>query len=231
MILTDNGWHSIKYKEKIKHSEVYDFEVNHINHRYWANGISSHNSAKSFISCYYAIKAIAEKSFDKIICIKPIMEAGEKLGALPGTIDNKIDPYYESFTQLFTQLIGKQIFNKLIEKEIIIFKPISYLRGTTINGLILMDESQNFDAKSLVLGITRMGKDAKVILTADIHQSDIKNEHIAFPWLAELVKDIEGVEYFKFNEKDIMRNSILIEITRRYEEAKIAGNVPKNKYN
>ena len=158
------------------------------------------------------------------------MEAGEKLGALPGDVEDKIYPYYESFLQLFTQLIGKPHLTKLIEKNIIDFKPISYLRGTTLdNAVIILDEAQNFDTKSLILGITRMGRESKVILTADIHQSDIKNEYLAMPWLANLLEGIEGIDYFKFTEEDIMRNSILIEITRRYEDAKIKGLVPKSR--
>lgn len=188
-------------------------------------------TSKTFMECYYAIKAYSEHKFDKILCIKPIFEAGEKLGALPGDVSEKIDPYYESYKQNFNKLIGKDEIKKLLDKEIIDFRPISYLRGTGWdNCLMVADEAQNFDAKTLVLFITRMGNNSKVIVSGDINQSDIKSENVALPWLADLISKVNGVFVFKFDENDTMRNKILIEITKLYENAKIKGDIPKNKY-
>jgi phosphate starvation-inducible PhoH-like protein len=94
-----------------------------------------------------------------------------------------------------------------------------------------LDESQNMDVKQLILFVTRMGKNSKVILSGDVSQSDIQQQYVALPWLANLIKNIDGVSVFEFDEKDIMRNKMLIEITKKYEEAKVNGTLPKNKYN
>ena len=184
-------------------------------------------TGKTIVTCYYAIKSLAERKYDTIICTKPIMEAGEKLGALPGTVEDKINPYYESYNQNFIKLIKKLNITKLIEKKTIDYKPISYMRGVTYdNACLLLDEAQNLDAKSLILFVTRMGKGSKVIISGDVSQSDIKDEQ-----LARLIKGVPGVAVFNFNEDDIMRNDILIEITKKYEEAKKIGDLPKNRYN
>jgi phosphate starvation-inducible PhoH-like protein len=189
-------------------------------------------TGKTIVSCYYTIKVLSEHKFEKILCTKPIMEAGEKLGALPGDVADKINPYYESFRQNFSKLIGKEDIKKLIDKEIIDYRPISYMRGTTWDNCIMwLDESQNMDVKQLILFVTRMGKNSKVILSGDVSQSDIQQQYVALPWLANLIKNIDGVSVFEFDEKDIMRNKMLIEITKKYEEAKVNGTLPKNKYN
>lgn len=188
-------------------------------------------TAKTFLGCYYIIKAFINNQYSQVLLTKPIFEAGEKLGSLPGDVNDKIEPYYESYIHNLNKIIGRANVEKLIEKKNIIIKPISYMRGATYDNMILFgDEFQNFDAKSIILWTTRLGQNSKMIICGDVQQSDIKQEHVALPWFADLIKDIPKVGFFKFTEDDVVRNSILIEITKRYQRAKENGEIPKNKY-
>ncbi len=187
-------------------------------------------TSKTFIDSYYAIKSLRDHDFEKVIFTKPIQEAGEKLGALPGDVESKIDPYYESFRISMLKMIKSENLEKLLEKSFIEYRPLAYMRGATFdNTLMILDEAQNADIRQLMLFITRMGQGSKVIISGDVHQYDIRNFHVAFPFFVEMVKDIEGVGVFEFNREDIVRNKILIEITERYERLKAENKLPKNK--
>lgn len=188
-------------------------------------------TAKTFISCYYAIKCIENNSFSKIILTKPVQEAGENLGFLPGTVSEKIDPHYESYRHALLKLIDKKTLEKHYKEEVIENRPLAFMRGANFDdSLIIGDEFQNADLRSLIMFITRMGKDSKVIICGDTSQHDIGKDYVALEYLKDLIGDIKGVATFKFAEEDIMRHSILIEITKRYEKAKHdSSNLPKTK--
>ncbi|OGU12063.1 MAG: hypothetical protein A2X63_07335 [Ignavibacteria bacterium GWA2_35_8] len=190
-------------------------------------------TSKTFIDSYYAIRSLKENQFEKIIFTKPIQEAGEKLGALPGNIEQKIDPHYESFKISMLKMIKKQNLEKLIENETVEFRPLAYMRGATFdNALMILDEAQNADIRQIMLFITRMGVDSKVLISGDVHQYDINANHVAFPFFVEYIaKGIDGVGLFEFTRKDIVRNKILIEITEKYEKLKAENILPKNKLN
>ena len=165
-----------------------------------------------------------------MILTKPLKEAGEQLGFLPGEIENKIDPFYESFANNLIKIIKEPNYKKLLEKKTIQCKPLAYLRGTGFdNSLMILDEAQNATMKQLMLFITRMGKGSKIIINGDVRQYDIEKNNVALPFLMEnVLKGIDEVDTFEFNEDDIMRDEILIEITKRYELLKNEGKIPKN---
>lgn len=187
-------------------------------------------TSKTFVDCYYAVQALKDKRFEKIMLTKPIQEAGEKLGYLPGDVEHKIDPHYESFRLTLGKLVSKRILEKLLKQGTIEFRPLAYMRGATFdNTLMILDEAQNADVRQIMLFVTRMGKNSKVLITGDIHQYDINKFHVALPFFVNMIKDVEGVGIFEFGQRDIVRNKILIEITARYEQMKSDGNLPKNK--
>lgn len=187
-------------------------------------------TSKTFIDCFYAVKAIKENKFDKILLTKPIQEAGEKLGFLPGDVESKIDPHYESFKITLGKLLKKRIFEKLLKDNVVEFRPLAYMRGATFdNTLMILDEAQNADVRQLMLFVTRMGKNSKVIVSGDIHQYDINQYHVALPFFVDMIKGVEGIGFFEFEQKDIVRNKILIEITERYEQLKALDRLPKVK--
>lgn len=187
-------------------------------------------TSKTFITCYYALKALRDNTHHKIILTKPIQEAGEKLGSLPGSVEEKIDPFYNSFFTNFEKIAGKATMNRLFEKGIIETRPLAYMRGATFdNAICILDEAQNANIKQIMLFITRMGKDTKVIVSGDIRQYDINKNNVALPFFIEhVLNDITGIGNFEFCDDDIMRNSILIEITKRYELLKNSEKIPKN---
>jgi phosphate starvation-inducible protein PhoH and related proteins len=187
-------------------------------------------TSKTFICCYYAVKAMKESKFSKVILTKPIHEAGEKLGYLPGDIESKIDPHYESFRLTLAKMVKKNILEKLLKNGSIEFRPLAYMRGATFDDtLMILDEAQNADVRQLMLFTTRMGRNSKVLIAGDIHQYDIRAYHVALPFFVDMIKDIKGIGIFEFGQEDIVRNKILIEITERYEMLKSKDMLPKNK--
>jgi phosphate starvation-inducible PhoH-like protein len=186
--------------------------------------------SKTFMDCYYAIEALAQHKFEKVIFTKPIKEAGEKLGALPGDVNDKIDPYYESFRQNLLQIVDKPTLEKLMKSEVIEFKPLTYLRGCGFQKtLLVLDESQNCDITDIMLFVTRMGEGSKVLISGDMSQHDIHINESALMFFSKMVEDIDNICTFKFERQDIMRHKILIEITDRYEKLKYSDNLPRAK--
>lgn len=221
LILTKFGITTLKEKQYLEEQLVYDFEVNSINHRYLSNNISSHNTSKTFASCYYAINCLKTHKYEKIILTKPVQEAGENLGFLPGSIDEKIAPHYESFVTNILKFVDKKTLERNYKDGIIENKPLAYMRGANFDDcLIIGDEFQNADIRALIMFITRMGKNSKVIICGDVSQHDIGKDYVALEYLIKLIGDVQGVGVFRFSEEDIMRHPILIEITKRYEKAK-----------
>jgi len=184
-------------------------------------------SSKTFTACYSALWLLAEKKIKQIILVKPIQEAGgERLGFLPGDMAEKVDPYMESYFSNFAKIIGKSAVEFMLNTEDIIIKPLAYMRGAGYdNALIIIDEAQNMDYKALMMAITRIGYDSKIVVTGDISQYDIRKNNVALPKFIELMADIPNVSSFKFEKTDIVRNPILIEITDRYEKWKLEKNL------
>lgn len=179
-------------------------------------------TSKTFTACYAALKLFAEKQIDNIILCKPIQEAGEKLGFLPGDVSEKIDPYMQSYVSNLTKIVGPQLTEMMVEAEIIQFRPMAFMRGDTFdNSLMILDEAQNATFKQLMLFITRMGKGSKVIVTGDISQYDIAKNNIGLEKFIDLMSGIKGIGEHKFTDKDIVRAKILQEVVKRYDKWKI----------
>lgn len=184
-------------------------------------------TSKTYTACYTALKLYQEKKIDKIILTKPIVESGESLGFLPGDINSKIDPFMESFYGTVKKIGGEEFLKVLKEFEVIEARPLAYMRGMSFdNCLMILDEAQNVDMRSLMLFITRMGTDSKVLMMGDVSQTDlIRQKDVALDRFFEMIKDVEGVGTHKFNRSDIVRNKILIDIVDKYEEWKYKNDV------
>jgi len=164
---------------------------------------------------------VQKGEIEKIIFTKPIQESGEKLGSLPGDVNEKISPFMESFLITMEKIITKEKLGQLISERIIEFRPLAYMRGATFDrSMMILDEAQNCDMKQLMLYISRVGEGSKVLVAGDITQHDIAYEKVALPIFVDLVQGIEGVGEFRFGEEDIVRSKILKEIVRRYEQWK-----------
>lgn len=182
-------------------------------------------TSKTFTACFTALKMYQDKKIDKIILTKPIVESGESLGFLPGDIASKIDPFMESFYNTVEKIGGEDFLRILKEFDVIEARPLAYMRGMSFdNCLMILDEAQNVDIRSLMLFITRMGKDSKVLLMGDISQTDlIRSKDVALETFYNMIKDVEGVGTHKFDRSDIVRNKILIDIVDKYEAWKYAN--------
>ena len=178
-------------------------------------------SSKTFTAVYTALKLYAENRIEKIILTKPIQESGEKLGFLPGDISEKIDPFMESFINNASKMIDGQVLSFLISANVIEFRPLAYMRGATFdNSIMILDEAQNCDFRQLMLFITRMGQNGKIVITGDVSQYDITKNRVALPEFIKLIEDVKGVGKHVFDEEDIVRAKILRDIVKKYEKWK-----------
>ena len=176
-------------------------------------------TSKTFTACYVALKLLEEKKVKEIILCKPIQEAGEKLGFLPGTKEEKIDPYMNSYISNITKIVGGQQAKYLFDSNTIRFEPLAYMRGDTYDdALMVLDEAQNATFKQLMLFVTRMGKDSKVLVTGDVSQHDISRQQVSLPGFIDIMKDIKGVGVHVFGNSDIVRAKILQDVVQRYDE-------------
>jgi len=165
------------------------------------------------------------KEIEKVILCKPIQEAGEKLGFLPGEVDEKIAPYIQSYKSNIEKIIGPEKTKIMFEKKIFDFEPLAYMRGNTYdNALMILDEAQNADYKQLMLFVTRMGKDSKVVVAGDVSQHDIIKSKVSLPSFMDMLRGIKGVGFHVFGEKDIVRAKILQEIVNKYDKWKADNN-------
>jgi phosphate starvation-inducible PhoH-like protein len=169
-----------------------------------------------------ALKLYLNGDIKKIILTKPIQESGEKLGFLPGDVKEKIDPFMESYRSNLVKLLkDAHLVSWLESMGVIEFRPLAYMRGATFDHtLMILDEAQNADFKQLMLFITRMGKDSKVLICGDVSQYDIAKSKVALPDFINLLDGISGLGIHTFKDEDIVRNKILIQITGRYEKWK-----------
>lgn len=200
-------------------------------------GVGPAGSSKTFTACYTALQLFKEGKYDKIFITKPIQESGENLGFLPGELDEKISVYAYSFWDTFEQLADAQDIQNLKLSKKIEFRPLAYMRGTTMrNSIMILDEAQNLDFRQLMLYVTRLGDSSRIIITGDISQHDIKMETVGLLQFTKMIDGsligldpVAGVGVHEFTTKDVVRNPILIEITDRYEKLKASGMLPKNK--
>jgi phosphate starvation-inducible PhoH-like protein len=175
-------------------------------------------TSKTFTACYAALKLLKEKRIKQIILCKPVQEAGEKLGFLPGDKDEKVDPYMKSYKSNIEKIIGHEETKVLFDKNIIKFEPLAYMRGDTFDdSLMILDEAQNATFKQLMLFVTRMGRDSKVIVTGDVSQHDIAASRVSLPDFIKLIERVKGVGTHIFSDKDIVRAKILQDIVRKYD--------------
>lgn len=185
-------------------------------------------TAKTFVACYTALQLLADGKIGDIILTKPIVEAGENLGFLPGTKDEKIDPYFQSYYNNFTKITPKGSLEWLKGNGHIKYEPLAYMRGSTFdNCLMIGDEFQNANLHQIMLWITRLGKNSKAIMMGDISQYDLKKKKDVQMdnFIKNVAKGVNGVAHFQFTKEDIVRNKFLIDLVDNYEKYKMENNL------
>ena len=178
-------------------------------------------TSKTFTACYTALSMLVDKKIDRIVITKPIVDAGESLGYLPGSIADKTFPYMKSYISTFEKILGKFLTEALMHSGVIEINLLAYMRGDTFdNSVMILDEAQNTMMSQLMLWATRLGKSSTAIMCGDVSQYDLKQRDAKFLNFIDICEGMKGVSNFKFEREDIVRNSFLIELTDRYEKWK-----------
>lgn len=179
-------------------------------------------TGKTYLSIALAVKALKEKATKKIILSRPAVEAGEKLGFLPGDMKDKIDPYLQPLYDALEDMIPAVKLQDMIEKHIIQIAPLAFMRGRTLSdAVIILDEAQNTTSAQIRMFLTRLGLNAKMIITGDLTQVDLP--HGTTSGLREAIRvlnGIEGISFINMNEKDIVRHKLVTRIVNAYERDK-----------
>ena len=183
-------------------------------------GVGPAGTGKTYLAVAMAVKAFKAREVSRIILTRPAVEAGEKLGFLPGDLQNKVDPYLRPLYDALFDMLGAENYQKLLEKQLIEVAPLAYMRGRTLDdAFIILDEAQ------MKMFLTRMGAGSKVVVTGDITQIDLPDK--ARSGLVDalgVLKNVEGIAMIHFSEKDVVRHRLVQEIIRAYDKAQAARN-------
>lgn len=178
-------------------------------------------TGKTYLSIALAVKALKEKNAKKIILSRPAVEAGEKLGFLPGDMKDKIDPYLQPLYDALEDMIPPAKLQDMIDKRIIQIAPLAFMRGRTLSdAVVILDEAQNTTAAQIRMFLTRMGWNTKMIITGDLTQIDLpRGQRSGLAEALELLQDIEGIGFVRMEKKDIVRHKLVTRIVNAYERA------------
>ena len=221
---TDDIDSSIKLKKLIikpKSNNQKSF-IDTINTNTVTFGIGAAGTGKTFLAVACAVSALEKRLVKKIILVRPAIEAGEKLGFLPGDLAEKIDPYLQPLYDSLYECLGFETVNKLLEKKVIEIAPLAYMRGRTLNdAFIILDEAQNTTISQMQMFLTRIGYGSTTVVTGDVSQIDLpKDSQSGLKDCLEFILNIKGIDAVKFGPKDVMRHKIVSSIVSEYEKRK-----------
>jgi phosphate starvation-inducible PhoH-like protein len=176
-------------------------------------------TGKTYLAVLFAIKKLRDGDVKKIVLVRPVVEAGEKLGYLPGDMKEKVDPYLVPLYDGLNEAIGQDSVNKLIERGAIEIAPLAYMRGRTLeNCIIILDEAQNSSLLQMKMFLTRLGYGSKMIITGDITQIDLPSKnHSGLIEALEICSGIPGLDVVHFTGSDVMRHPLVRKIIEKYE--------------
>ncbi len=183
-------------------------------------GIGPAGTGKTYLAVAMAVQAFKNKEVTKIILTRPAVEAGEKLGFLPGDMQDKVDPYLRPLYDALGDMMGGESFNKNVERGLIEVAPLAYMRGRTLdNAFIILDEAQNTTPEQMKMFLTRMGFSSKIVVTGDVTQIDLPRDKKSGLRDAERVlKGVEGIEFMYLTDSDVVRHPLVQRIVKAYEE-------------
>lgn len=186
-------------------------------------GIGVAGTGKSYLAVAMALDALFKKQVSRIILTRPAVEAGERLGFLPGDLQEKVDPYLRPLYDALFDLVDAEKVTKMLEKRIIEIAPLAFMRGRTLSdAFIILDEAQNTTSEQMKMFLTRIGFGSKAVVTGDKTQIDLPRGQKSGIKEAEIVlKDIDAIEFVYFTDKDVVRHKLVQMIVRAYEEHSI----------
>lgn len=187
-------------------------------------GVGPAGTGKTYLAVALAVYALKNKEIDKIILTRPAVEAGEKLGFLPGDMNEKVDPYLRPLFDALQEMMGQDAYLRHIERGSIEIAPLAYMRGRTLsNSFIILDEAQNTTKEQMKMFLTRMGENSRIVVTGDVTQIDLpKNVKSGMIDAIEVLDGVEGIEIVKLTAKDVVRHELVTRIIQVYEKAESA---------
>ena len=177
-------------------------------------------SGKTFLAVAMAVRALREKKINRIILTRPAIEAGEKLGFLPGDLQSKIDPYLRPLYDALYEMLGVETYQKMVEKGVIEIAPLAYMRGRTLDdSFIILDEAQNATPEQMKMFLTRLGFNSKAVVTGDITQTDLpRGQKSGLASAVKILSGIDDIGIHYFSERDVVRHRLVQKIIQAYEK-------------
>jgi phosphate starvation-inducible PhoH-like protein len=200
-----------------------------LNQRRYVNAIETHDmvfgigpsgTGKTYLAVALAVDALLTKEVSRMILARPAVEAGERLGFLPGTLQEKVDPYLRPLYDALYDVLDPDRVERYLEKDVIEIAPIAFMRGRTLNdAFVILDEAQNTTSEQMKMFLTRLGFNSKAVITGDITQIDLPNgRRSGLIEAIDVVRSVPGISFVYFNERDVVRHSLVQRIIRAYEE-------------
>lgn len=183
-------------------------------------GIGPAGTGKTYLAVAMAVTAFRAKEVDKIILTRPAVEAGEKLGFLPGDLQSKVDPYLRPLYDALFDMFGAESFQKYQERGSIEVAPLAYMRGRTLDdSFIILDEAQNTTPEQMKMFLTRLGFNSKMVITGDITQIDLPDgKKSGLKKVMRILKNVDDIEMCKFSQRDVVRHKLVQDIIKAYEK-------------
>lgn len=193
-------------------------------------GIGPAGTGKTFLAVAMAIRALREKQVSRIILTRPAIEAGEKLGFLPGDLQSKIDPYLRPLYDAMYEMMGAENYQRQLERGTVEIAPLAYMRGRTLDdSFIILDEAQNATPEQMKMFLTRLGMNSKAVVTGDLTQTDLPDRQKSGLAVAvRVLENVEDIAVHRFSERDVVRHPLVQRIIRAYEKYETAENRKKN---
>lgn len=183
-------------------------------------GVGPAGTGKTFLAVAMAVRALKEKQVNRIILTRPAIEAGEKLGFLPGDLQSKIDPYLRPLYDALYEMLGVESYQKLVEKNVIEIAPLAYMRGRTLDdSFIILDEAQNATPEQMKMFLTRLGFNSKAVVTGDLTQTDLpKGQKSGLATAVKILSGIDDIAIHAFDDRDVVRHRLVQKIILAYEK-------------
>ena len=205
-LVSPRGKNQIAYLDNIKNSDL-------------TFGIGPSGTGKTFLAVACAVDDLIKEKIRKIVLVRPAVEAGEKLGFLPGDLSSKIDPYLRPLYDALHDMLGAERVTRLVERDVIEIAPLAYMRRRTLReAFIIMDKGQNTTIEQMKMFLTRLGFGSKAVVNGDLSQIDLpKNITSGLKHSIEVLKNVDSIKFTKFGAKDVVRHSLVQEIVQAYD--------------
>ncbi|MBX3311336.1 MAG: PhoH family protein [Microbacteriaceae bacterium] len=180
-------------------------------------GIGPAGTGKTYLAMACAVRALQDKEVDRIILTRPAVEAGEKLGFLPGSLTDKIDPYLRPLYDALQEMLDGELIPKLMASGVIEVAPLAYMRGRTLNrSFVILDEAQNTTNEQMKMFLTRLGFGSKMVITGDVTQIDLAHGFSGLKQVSKVLKNVEDIHFSNLTSKDVVRHALVTKIVDAY---------------